>query len=72
MTSIKDKLTNSVRQARSAQAPAAKRAAPAKPAAKAAPKAASKPASASTMAKSSANDPKPSGSALFPQRIWPD
>lgn len=82
MTTLKDKLTNSVRQARDTQTPATTKsaagkrpAAAAKPAAKAAAAPASKPASAPTQ-KTNADDmhadPQPSAAVLFPGRVWPD
>jgi hypothetical protein len=76
MSSIKDKLTQSVRQARSAQpaatpAPAKRaRATPPRKAAKTT--AAEQNTGATAPAKSLAAEPTPSGSTLFPQRVWPD
>lgn len=85
MTRLKDKLSASVRMAKAAQQPAAKSAAkpaarpvakpatvkstpvPAKPAATP-PPAAAKPAAPRTHA----GDISESGSALFPERVWPD
>jgi hypothetical protein len=73
MTNLKDKLSASVRQAKAAQQPVSKPAA--KPAApKAEPKpAASKPAAAKPAAAKEKTPGVPdSGSALFPDRVWPD
>ncbi|MGQ9862199.1 MAG: hypothetical protein ACUVSD_09375 [Thiobacillaceae bacterium] len=84
MSSIKDKLTQSVRQARSAQpAQPAKAARPA-PARKSAAKVAEPATKAVSAAEPSAqqgpqadgprlmDEPASSASALFPQRVWPD
>ncbi|MGC8806252.1 MAG: hypothetical protein ACP5QB_01730 [Thiomonas sp.] len=81
MSSIKDKLTQSVRQARSAQpakttspAPVRKSAAkPAAPATKAA--SATQPAAQQVPGAGTrrlAAEPTSSASTLFPQRVWPD
>jgi len=89
MTNVKDKLSASVRQARTLQQPAGedaaatattaptKKVAVTKPAAVAKPKAAPKPKPAAKPAtaavKPSSNiDVQPSGSTLFPSRVWPD
>ncbi|MDE2130176.1 MAG: hypothetical protein KGJ74_10960 [Betaproteobacteria bacterium] len=81
MTSIKDKLASSVRQAKSAtpsKAAAAKPAAP-RPAAKGAKQTSTQPAPARQAAApariqgTGANlEPASSAQALFPDRVWPD
>ncbi|MEW6253285.1 MAG: hypothetical protein AB1716_21810 [Planctomycetota bacterium] len=75
MTNIKDKLSASVRMAKAAQQPAPKSAAKpaakpaaAKPAPAPAKPVAAKPASPATHA---GGIPE-SGTALFPERVWPD
>lgn len=76
MSSIKDKLTQSVRQARNAQPAGA--AAPAKRASATAARKTAKTAvaaanpDAAAPSKPLAAEPTPSGSTLFPQRVWPD
>lgn len=86
MSKLKDKLSASVRQAKAAQQPrkpqAAAKAAPApvksQAAAKAAPAAVKPQAQPARQEKTqkpaatSANVVRDSGTALFPQRIWPD
>jgi len=61
MTNLKDKLSANVRRAKASQEPEQTPAAADKPAP-------SKPAAQPT----SANHVKESGTALFPDRIWPD
>jgi hypothetical protein len=74
MTSIKDKLASSVRQAKSGAEPA--------PAGKAEPRKTPRPASAANVDEAAATEPAPADSMaaeppssveeLFPDRIWPD
>lgn len=82
MTTIKDKLASSVRQARDAQSaakPARKQSTTrtdAKSAAAPAPKTVSKPtqkpASGPAPGGDMHADPQPSSAVLFPSRVWPD
>ncbi|WP_079418022.1 hypothetical protein [Thiomonas intermedia] len=79
MSSIKDKLTQSVRQARSSQpvktagTAARKTAEKSAPAVKSAPapKAATRPAPKAAASRL-ASEPASSATTLFPQRVWPD
>lgn len=83
MTKLKDKLSASVRMAKAAQQPAAK-GAPGKPVAKPAAPAAARPAPApakpaaapatkpATPQAAPAGGIPESGTALFPERVWPD
>jgi hypothetical protein len=83
MSKLKDKLSASVRMAKAAQQPAAK-GAPARPVAKPAAPAAAKPSPApakpaaapaakpATPKTASAGGIPESGTALFPERVWPD
>ena len=88
MSTMKDKLANSVRQAKSGARPAAEPsgtatrapeapATAAEPTAPAATPVASKPAAAATIAAdkrapADTQNPKPSTKELFPRRVWPD
>ena len=70
MSTLKDKLASSVRQAKSAAQPAAVAPRAATPAAPAPARA----AAAATAHRSSADaqNPAPSTRELFPRRVWPD
>ncbi len=74
MNRIKEKLAQSVRQARCAPAAARPAKTPAKPAAKAAVEPAVKAAAPAAAARTGgiAGEPSASATTLFPQRVWPD
>jgi hypothetical protein len=77
MSTMKDKLANSVRQAKSAALPAtakpgaAKRTPPARATA-APPKAKAPAVPAASRAHAEAQNPAPNTRELFPRRVWPD